>query len=268
VLAFAHIEKTAGITINRILRRSFGVRHCDVEPWRGAWEADFFSASDYRRLQRLYPRLESIAGHTVKPYSDLDQACSNIQYYTFLREPLLRCASHYQYQIQVMRRNIPFEDWIETEKFRNFQTTKIAGIAELHIGIRVLQRFMFVGLVERFDESLVIFQRRAGDPCLSISYRRENVAPSNIIKNQLLSNPKTRAQLVEANRIDLAVYEFVSRDLYRREKRQYGNTLDADVAAFKRTNSPPAFSLKLMLNVFRRNALYKPALFYYRGFQT
>ena len=37
LLVFVHINKTAGTTLRYILRSSYGARHCDVEPWHGAW---------------------------------------------------------------------------------------------------------------------------------------------------------------------------------------------------------------------------------------
>ena len=37
LLVFVHINKTAGTTLRFILRSSYGARHCDVEPWHGAW---------------------------------------------------------------------------------------------------------------------------------------------------------------------------------------------------------------------------------------
>ena len=64
VYAFVHIEKTGGVTLNEALRRSFGIFHCDAEPWRG-YTAMPFDADDYRRLRWIQPGLRSIAGHCV-----------------------------------------------------------------------------------------------------------------------------------------------------------------------------------------------------------
>jgi hypothetical protein len=264
MLAFVHIEKTAGITINWILRRSFGLRHCDVLPWRKG--ADFFSAEDYRRIQRLYPRIESLAGHDVKPYSDLDQVRPDIRYFTFVREPLARCASHYQYQIQVMGKRVSFEDWINTERYRNWQTKKLAGKADLDASIRTLKgKFIFVGLSERFDESLVVFKNRASSYSLNVRYNSRNVATDNKIKNQLLGDSRTKACLVEANNLDLSLYEFVSQELYPRQKQEYGDTLSSDLAAFQQANHGLPIDWNLISSFLKRRLVYNPILYCYQA---
>lgn len=265
MLAFVHIEKTAGITLNWILRRSFGLRHCDVLPWRKG--ADFFSAGDYQRIQKLYPRIDSIAGHDVKPYSDLDQIRPDIRYFTFIREPLARCASHYQYQIQVMGKRISFDDWINTERYRNWQTKKLVGTADIDASIRALKgNFIFVGLSERFDESLVIFRKRASSYSLNIRYNSRNVATDNKIKNQLLKDPKTKAQLLEANKLDSLLYEFVTRELYPRQKQEYGDTLDSDLSAFQKANHGIPIDWNLISSFLKRRLLYNPILYCYQQY--
>jgi hypothetical protein len=225
LLAFVHIEKAAGITVNHIMRREFGMSHCDVEPCQQ--HNDYFSKEDLRRLRLLYPRLKSIAGHRVKPYSDLVEVCPEIRYYTLLREPVARCASHYQFQIQQMKRNVPFEEWIVQDKFRNFQVKKLVGRDDLEAAIRQVQEgLVFTGMMERFDESMVLLRHRVKD------FRP----------------------------LDIKLYEFVSQELYPQFQRAYGDSLDADVAAFKASNRVASVRLTERMNWLKRNLLYKPAL--------
>jgi len=78
VYAFVHIEKTAGRTVRAVLLRSFGAGHCEIRtPYaRRAAETDehrvHVRAADLRKVRRIYRGLRGIAGHNVKPYSDLD----------------------------------------------------------------------------------------------------------------------------------------------------------------------------------------------------
>jgi hypothetical protein len=265
MLAFVHLHKTAGITVNWILRRSFGIHHYDVEPWNA--EADFFSADDYHRLKNLHCRIDSISGHKVRAYSDLSTVCTNVRYYTFLREPLIRCASNYQYVVQIMKKHISFEDWMNGDKARNYnyQTKRIANTEDLDTAVKMLwEKFMFVGLVERFDESLVMFQRKVADERLNICYSKRNVAPSDSIKSQILNDPKSRALLEEANKVDSALYEFVRQDLYPRYMREYGDTLSSDVVAFKKANRGRHVNPNLALNYLNNRLLYKPLLHWHR----
>jgi hypothetical protein len=73
---------------------------------------------------------------------------------------------------------------------------------------------MFVGLTERFDESMVLLRALVA-PDLDIRYERANVAKSSRIAKELLSDPVTRQMIVEANQGDLELYEYVLRELYR-----------------------------------------------------
>ena len=271
MLAFAHIQKTAGITVNRILRRSFGVHHCDVQPWhpRTAYYETTYSAKDHQKLVRLYPRLESIAGHRVKPHSDLKSVCPNIRYLTFLREPRARMASHYQYRVQRAGYTQPFEEWLKEEHYHNLQTKHIAGSDDLDLAMRILrEECFFVGLIEHFDESLVMLRGKVADPRFDIRYVRENVAPDSSIRERLVNDPASRALMEEANNADLQLYEYVVKELYPAQKREFGATLASEVESFKSTNRLPPLNVNSMLNLVKRNCIYKPMLAYAKRFQS
>ena len=263
MLAFVHLQKTAGITINWILRRSFGLHHCDVEPWETA--AHVFTAEDYLRLCRVHPRIDSIAGHYVRAYTDLATVRPDVRYYTFLREPLSRCASHYQYEVQFSGREISFDDWIAIPGYPDNQTRWLSGSDDLGPAIDILQKKMvFVGLVERFDESLVIFRRRVENPRLDISYRRKNTAPTNAIKNAIFNDSRMYAKLVDANRKDAQLYDFVRRDLYPRQQRDYGPTLERDVVGFRMSNDKCDLNLRLAMNYFNRKVVLPSVIMLHR----
>lgn len=259
-IAFIHIEKAAGITINRILRRSFGVNHFDVEPWNK--HNDFFTYQGLCRLQKIYPNLISIAGHSVKPFSDLE---NKVRYFTFLRDPITRCASHYQFQVQAMGKRISFEDWICNEQYHNFQTKKIAGKAKLQSAISIIEKSsIFVGLIENFDESIIMLQNFFQEPRLKIEYRKENVAVNSSIKNNLLHSPISREKLENINVVDNELYKYIKEHIYPKQKHKYGNGLDASLSTFKRGNNPPKFSTNYTLNFLNRNLIYKPIINLYR----
>ncbi len=260
MLAFVHIEKTAGMSVHQIFKRSYGARYATVERWSLADE--YFSARDMRALRRLYPRLDAVGGHWLKPWTDVGDACPGIRWWTFLREPLQRAASHYQYRVEWEGDPRPFEEWVRLPRQRNFQTQKLVGSEDFEAAIRVLEeRFFFVGLSEHFDESLVMLQRFAGDPRLRIAYRAENVAPDNTIKRGLLSDPATREQLEDANRADLELYRYVRDELYPRQREKYGPGLAEDVAAFQRSPGPPRLDSKLLGSELKRYALMKPCVY-------
>jgi hypothetical protein len=263
VLGFVHIEKTAGMSVHRIFQRSFGGRYCIVERWR--LSDDWFSAADYRKLRLFYPRLEALGGHWIKPYGDLREAIPDLRYFTFLREPLARCASHYQHQTVGMGRSVPFEEWIAQDEYRNYQVRKLVGGENADAALRVLrEEFLCVGLAERFDESMVLLRHACGGR-LDIRHRPENVAGDPSLKDRLLADPGTRALLEEGNRADLELYQRVRDGLYPEQRKACGAGLEAEVERFLEANhayqaSGAGPTLRLRLAQARRGLVYKPAV--------
>ncbi|MDX1691816.1 MAG: hypothetical protein R3290_12430 [Acidimicrobiia bacterium] len=231
-IAVVHIHKTAGTTLASVFKHSHGARHCDVLT---VPDEAVFGADEYRRMRRLYPRLESLLGHALRAYSDLDEAIPDLRYMTFLREPLARTASHYQYDIQRGHVDLPFDEWITHDAVRDRMTRHLAGPdAAADDGIAVLDRMSFVGRQDRFDESLVLMQRMLGVP--DVRYASKWVAPSNDIKRRLLADPRTRAMLEEVNRDDLAVWEHAVTEIYPKQLAQHGDEVDDAVAALRSEN--------------------------------
>ena len=133
----------------------------------------------------------------------------------------------------------------QSQENRNYQTRVIAGGGDdLERAVRILEgKFMFVGLVERFDESLVILRRRYTAKSLNILYRSKHVAKTNELKNELLANPATRRRLEESNDIDTLLYKYVFDKLYPKYRAEYGDALESDVACFKRIMPQPLISI-------------------------
>jgi hypothetical protein len=269
MLVFIHINKTAGSTVRYILRSSYGLRHCDVEPWHSARDDPPFSTSDLRRLRRLYPELASIAGHRLTGYVDLREQGTDFAYFTILRDPLKLCASRFQYHIDHRKKkHLVFEEWIQRDWLRNAQTQRIAGTQDVDDAIRTIgARGMFVGLTERFDESLVMLKAlRARD--LNIAYSPVNVARRDSIASRLLADNRTRQALVDANRSDLALYEYVTRELYPSFEREYGAGLQEAVSEHRSTAQQTFNRRNLTLSRMKRHGLYRPMLRLYRGKST
>jgi hypothetical protein len=261
LIAYAHVMKTGGQTMCDILRQSFPGRHCDLQ-------ADGVATQDDLRFaRRFYPQLRSIAGHGVVPLGDLASACDSMRYFLFLRDPVERCVSHYQY-----RRNkdetSDFESWLE--KHANYQsrfllrTSRPGGswpaVADAAAAIDAIERHVgFVGLQERFDESLVLLARWVADPEFDVAYRARNVASSSAIRKQLLGDPRT-VDMIRAHHVeDEKLYRHVRDVLYPRQVAAYGATLDADVSAL-RARIPAAQSrvVPRSLAAIKRGMIYKP----------
>jgi len=233
-LAIAHIHKTAGTTLSGALKAAFGGRYCLVKA-RGS-ETPLFGADDLRALRRIYPNLEVLMGHGIRPYGDLHEAVPGLSYATFVRDPIVRCASHYQYDIQRGGVDLPFEEWITHDVSPNRQTRHLAGPgASGADAIEILEeRVGFVGAAEFFDASMVMMAAWYGFPRLG--YVRKWSAPADDIKQRLLDDPASRRLLEEANREDMVLYGHVIDEILPRQEAAYGPTLADDVEYLRTEN--------------------------------
>jgi len=265
MLVFIHINKTAGSTVRYILRSTFGINHCEVEPWHAQWTDPPFSTQDLQRLRKLYPHLESIGGHRVTGYVDLQENGAQLKYFTFMRDPLKTCASRFQYNIQYRKKkNLVFEEWIQKEWTRNHQTKMIAGVPDVNKAIRIIQdKNIFVGLTERFDESMVLLKALVADN-LNISYKPVNVARKNALAERLLSTESTRQMLIEANQADLELYNFIKKELYPAFQREYGPNLERDVVDYQQGRENNFHSRNITLSRLKQYLIYKPMLYLHR----
>ncbi|MEM8876036.1 MAG: hypothetical protein AAGD32_17460 [Planctomycetota bacterium] len=258
MLVFAHIEKTAGKTMRSLLRRRYGSTQCDLYNSPHA-----LRDGDLAYIKRFYPVLRCVAGHACMPgtfIGDLPHA----RHFTFLRDPVQRAASAYQYGHHRGRAMPPFEAWAAATA--NFQTRALTrqplGTAHADDAIRLLdEHFGFVGLVERFDESLILFKHWLGDPGFRLTYRGVNVAPDNQMKKQILADESKRQLLIDLNPHDLALYAHVRDRLYPQQQAAFGPPLPDALSEFKQalqTTRPLAVSLPLWTNRLKRNLVFRP----------
>jgi hypothetical protein len=268
MLAFVHIHKTAGTTVQWILRSSFGTCHCEVQPWDGLsrhlmpWQAHV-SASDLRRSSKVYPHLESIGGHLVQPHTDLDKFCPGIKYFTFIRDPFKQRASMFQHGVYVHdEENLRLEDWLQEEQSSNRQTKMIAGKADVDAAIQSIRdKNIFVGLTDRFDESMLLLKSLVAND-LKILYRPMRVASDNSIAQSLLSSAQTRQILAEGNKADMQLYDFIKCELYPTYQREYGSSLDDAVAKYRVSLEP--FSRRgVSLSLLEKSFFHKLLLCFY-----
>jgi hypothetical protein len=175
--------------------------------------------------------------------------------------------SHYQY-----RRNKDetsyFEPWLE--KHANYQSRFLLrtgghggswpAVADAAAAIDAIERHVgFVGLQERFDESLVLLARWVGDPEFDVAYRARNVASSSAIRRQLLGDPRT-VDMIRAHHVeDEKLYRHARDVLYPRQVAAYGATLDADVSALRaRIPASQSRVVSRSLAAIKRGMIYKP----------
>jgi hypothetical protein len=273
--AFVHIDKTGGRTVRAVLRNSLGTGHCEIRTPYARRPADpndrsvWVTAADLRRVRRIYRGLRGIAGHNVKPCSDLQAEAPDLRYFTFLRDPVKRWLSHYKNKAGNYGR-ADFDRWAAAAWTHDFQTRTLAGEADAGRAVELLERQVgFVGLTEAFDESLLMLGQWLGEPRYRPEYRAVNQLTEKSRRRDeartrtdlgYLEAPDVQARLREINSVDQQVYDWAVRERFERQRAAYRGDLAADVAELRRRNAALVEWDEPWSSRALRNWVYKPAL--------
>jgi hypothetical protein len=235
LIAFVHIPKTAGGTVTNMLAAAYSraAVHEAGNYIRGPEKAErkiTKRPGGWERWQRGGGRV--IVGHV--PYALFRQRVpSDTRYMTFLREPVDRVLSHYY-------RHMHAPELSRADRIKRTESGRItaASLEEALVEMRVprlsnlctrflcghhspmrelppsalddakanLREFAFVGLQERFDESLVLLQRRLGLGLLPYLNRHVSIEGRRPGVDEIPH--EERALIEEYNRLDVELYRF------------------------------------------------------------
>lgn len=231
--AFCHIWKSGGMTLRYLLHRHFGLSHLDLEdrlgvtapPWNGS---RVIQARDMRFDFRVYPWVKSICGILLRPHVDFEENQDRLRWYTFFRDPIKRYVSNYYFKAEVDADHRTFDQWMDDPQWHNLLVRAIAGKPDLDAAKELIDtRLRFVGLTEKFDESLLIMRQRLDLPDFDVSYSKpKNIAsarPKSKLRREVEDNlekylPKVR----ERNELDQALYDYVAEEVWKRQVSEYG----------------------------------------------
>jgi hypothetical protein len=272
LLAFIHIAKTAGQTVETMLQSSFGaaysrgVHMSAPDPFQ-ARRRDYvvpkFNADDFRQLQKYCPFLKCVGGHSVALWSGIDEIRPT-RYFTFLRDPIRRGASHFQYHVQTDQPDLTWEQWCENTVHHNHQVKMLSAVGDVEDAIAaVRKKKVFTGLMECFDESLLVL-RKVMAPDLNISYVRRNTARGNSLAQQILDDPAKVADIRSMYADEFALYEFVRDQWYPQYREQYGPGLEQDLEAFQAGRGYRLNRFNILLNRLYSRLVLAPASSSYR----
>lgn len=217
---FLHIPKTAGSSVRTLIQQNYPAEATigfSGEPGPLDW---------YRRSPRTFKeKFQLVHGHF--PHG-MHEGVTDYTYFTFLRNPIDRHFSDYfflkRYEGHPMQEalasgRITLQDWATIHErmpmYRDMSTRIVSGEADVRDPDRMsLERskyllatdFAFVGLAERFDESVLILARRLG--WSSVFYLSKNVSA-----NRTPIADDLRAAAASGFSRDLELYAF-GRELF------------------------------------------------------
>ena len=257
IFAFVHIEKAAGTTFIHLLRQNFFLKYVDVRPLSEKSNRTF-TMQDLKKYLIINPFLKCIGGHAVVPYNNFADELFDVRFVTLLRNPIFRYISHYQYWVEKRGKRISFDEFLTIDWVKNFQIKKIAGVEDLKKAKSIIKdRFFLVGIAEEFDEFLIHLQKKILPHVFCPYYKMVNVGRHNTLKNDILS--KYHDQIVEKNKLDIELYNYVKYRIIPDLDAQYGLSYRNDVNLFKKQNNEYTLPmLKLNTDFICRKIYYEP----------
>jgi len=259
---FIHIPKAAGTTFKEILWRQYGYRNSFTVQ---SGERTQPSIDKFRQLpESKKSRFRLIYGHM--PFGLHRWLPRSAAYITILRNPVERVASEYYYVLrtpihplnpELVGKNLSLQDYIQKTadmNTTNLQTRWVSGCVDfdsvippyenlpanaLDLAKENIENFFSVcGLIERFDESLLLMQKILG--WKNIYYMRRNVGKRRASKDQL---PAATLRLIEKQEEkDLELFEYAAKRLA--EMLDANSISDEAIRSFRTENrllGPPLF---------------------------
>jgi len=219
-LIFLHVPKAAGSTLTPIIHRQYDdeeIHHISVEPSVPESVEAFTTLPPTERDD-----IRCLTGHG--PFGLHEYLEGPTEYITMLRDPVERVLSGYYYiwespghrlHSDLVENRVSLQQFIENEMsplVGNGMTRQIAGDRAtppcretLDKAIRrVKNHFGIVGLVERFDESLLLMQRRYG--WTDTTYRKRNVTSDRPGKRDVQDG--ILELIRERNQLDIELYRW------------------------------------------------------------
>ena len=269
LLIFVHLPKTGGTTMEHLIRRQYPEQAVRWISYDRPELLSEFQALDAKQKAEL----RCLMGHV--PFGVDAQLSGNPVYITMLREPVARFISEYGQVRRVTRTGAwrPPVDQVKSmalDDFLNYriennamdvQTRFISGYippagtqppfeplpgdALERAKINLRKHFVVTGLMERFDESLLLMKRRLGWK-KHLFYARRNTAPRPSSGGDV--PPETLKRIVEHTRLDAELVRFGA-ELLEEAVRAEGEAFQKEVRKLRRMNH----TIFLLTNSWKRS---------------
>jgi hypothetical protein len=219
-LIFLHVPKAAGSTLRAVVARQYKDDHIYRITTDPSVKASIAAFRDLPRSKRK--KIRCVMGHG--PFGLHRDLIGFTEYVTLLRDPVSRIISLYYYARRsghrhhevITEKDMSLHDYVTSgmnEEIQNGMTRQIAGLVDEVPDRDALEQaknhlsdhFGVVGLVEHFDESLLLMKRQYGWG--QVAYRRRRVGKGRPRKEDI--SEETLHEILERNRLDQELYHFV-----------------------------------------------------------
>lgn len=227
LICFIHIERSGGTTLHHVLRRT-SINYYSIPSNRGKYGINL-SVNNLNRLLKALPFITGVGGHTLKSFMKYEEFINReISYFTFLRNPIDRYLSQYNYILKYFNKDLTFDDYLSNKRFQNFIVKHICGEEELDKAVKEIDKYDFVGFTDDYEESIDSLGTFLGVKYSGI----ENIIPINSIdKNKtnfitsLNLNPYQYKKALHNNVLDIELYKYVKENLskFRSESQSLNN---------------------------------------------
>jgi hypothetical protein len=198
MLLSIHIPKCAGTSFRLVLEQAFGERL-----WRNY--GIIFNRSD-ARPEIVPPGVECIHGHfEADAFVDLFPEATFI---TWVRHPVDRLLSNYYYFLRCPNHHDHFSRTLHENKLSVREFADLEGmqnVAARHFAGKGVGDFRFIGVAERFAESLSVFRKFAGIkaelPSPYVNFNPERTSPRYELSSANFD------YIAERNSLDLGFYQ-------------------------------------------------------------
>jgi hypothetical protein len=226
VLLFLHIPKTAGLSLIELLDSQFPVEL--IFPLHSAPTPDMFDVFSEKSLQsyRLVRGHFRFGPYAPGVYSHITQ---NPLIMTMLRHPVERLISAYHFVMrsthnrlhaEFVSKGVTFQQYVSDPEYENLTENVLTRVvighicpnpkslsdeAKAHLARQHLEQFAFVGIAERFAESINLLCHIFGWQ-LPAALPRVNVSPQAAKRDSLAAD--VLGYVTKKNHLDIALYEF------------------------------------------------------------
>lgn len=267
IIAFSQVTRCGGVTINSLLQSYYGLKHFDLV---GEFLNNEMTYNEKDLLfdMKIHPFACSFSGH-FSSHLNIDNISKinnkKVLFYTMLRNPIDRVFSKYRFQIN--RYNLPndFNAWYQKYHIPNGMINHFVGSDNLELAKETLtNKYKAVGILENFDESLLIFKRKLLLDGMNLNYNIKNDTVKLKSDKQKKIEDNHRDMVISGNIKDLKLYEYVVDTIWKQQVKDYGiDKLKSDlVKEFSPNNdsliNQVSSNLKLKLNKTYHHFFYKP----------